>query len=87
MGADSSYDIVSQASGVNLEFYEQAYTRYDDISSAILNTTGAVMSFVIQPVTKNGVLQSQKNGGNPIGLRAQEQQRTVTVVSLILLSY
>ena len=85
MGGDCSWDLVTQATGVNLKFYQQAYARYVEIASAMLNATGAVMSFVVQPITKNAVLQSQKRGGNPIGFRAQEQQRTVTFVSLILL--
>lgn len=85
IGGDYSYDIVAQATGVNLKFYQQVYAGYVEIASAMLNTTGAVMSFVIQPITKNAVLQSLKRGGNPIGFRAQEQQRTVTFVSLNLL--
>lgn len=66
-------DIIALSTRPNLALYKEGYVRWLEISQRMLEKTGAMMTFGLQPVTKRTIEESEKRGGNPMNIANEPQ--------------
>lgn len=58
----------------DLEVYRAAEAARVEQVEALKNIEGAILTFVIQPIASGAIKTSNAEGGNTLGLTAQNQQ-------------
>lgn len=78
--APMRHDYCGAASKIDAQLYKDVYTFWREQAVAVHESTGANMTFVLQPVPANLVDQGVAKGGNPLGLPRLNHQWWTTVV-------
>ena len=66
-------DIIALSTRPSLALYKEGYSRWLEISQRMLEQTGAMMTFGLQPVTKRTMIETGKRGGNPMDITTESQ--------------
>jgi hypothetical protein len=70
----SRHDYRGKATKIDAQLYIDVYNFWVEQATAVKATTGANMTFTLQPVTKRLVEQGIAKGGNPLGLPEIDHQ-------------
>ncbi|KAF1980216.1 FAD-binding domain-containing protein [Bimuria novae-zelandiae CBS 107.79] len=76
----SSHDYRGISSGVDADLYKDVYAMWKETATALRASTGANMTFVLQPIPAAMAEASKAAGGNPMGTPAKTHQWWTTLV-------
>ncbi|KAF1969123.1 hypothetical protein BU23DRAFT_653834 [Bimuria novae-zelandiae CBS 107.79] len=74
------HDYRAASSKVDAQLYNDVYDFWRQEASAVHNTTGANMTFTLQPVPANLAQEGSRKGGNPMGVPTEAHQWWATLV-------
>ncbi|KAF2014433.1 FAD-binding domain-containing protein [Aaosphaeria arxii CBS 175.79] len=74
------HDYRAASSKVDAQLYKDVYAFWRQQADAVHNSTGANMTFTLQPVPPNLAREGSRKGGNPMGVPKEAHQWWTTLV-------
>ncbi|KAF2710660.1 FAD linked oxidase-like protein [Pleomassaria siparia CBS 279.74] len=74
------HDYRGISSGVDAQLYKDVYATWKEKATAVHASTGANMTFVLQPIPAGLTQASKAKGGNPLGIPEKTHQWWTTLV-------
>ncbi|KAK9775110.1 putative FAD-binding PCMH-type domain-containing protein [Seiridium cardinale] len=73
-------DIIAVSTKPDLSLYEYGYSNWLNLSQEMMSKFDCMMTFGLQPVTSNAVLNGNARGGNPMNITPQSQHWYTSVI-------